>query len=182
MKNLHIIIFLVLGNCVFGQTSLVSIQTKTNFKIPNDAIKGDYNGDGKIDYMWLESPQIDEENMDCVGQCNCLIKFSDPTIPSIEITDCIGGNFYNEGDLNKNGNDEIGLTPGWFTSCWRTHHVWTFKSGAWLKVVSFPIHCDQADGTLIEVDNNKEGHVIIRYSEQPNGGDIITRVKSIKII
>lgn len=158
-------------------------KSKNKIAIPKDAVKGDFNGDGKLDYMWLQAPKLKKNEMDCVGECTSYIKFSDPTIPSIEVENCIGGDPSNLGDLNKNGTDEIGLLPRWFTSCWSAYHVWTFKNGAWINAVaSFSTHCNQWDEGIkpIEVDLNKEGNVIIRYSEH-TGDDIVTKSKSIKI-
>jgi hypothetical protein len=156
-------------------------QKKTT--IPKHAIKGDFNGDGKLDYMWLHTPKLTANEMDCIGECNSFIKFSDPTIPSIKVTNCISGHPSNAGDLNKNRTDEIGLLPGWFTSCWRDYYVWTFKNGAWIKAVEpFSTHCNQwQDGIKpIEIDKKKQGNVIIRYSDH-TGERIVTKSKSIKI-
>jgi hypothetical protein len=111
---------------------------------PEDAIAGDYNGDGKKEMMWLKAAQADEENMECIGPCNCYIHFSDPKIPPIKIENCIAGHPVNQGDLNQNGSDEIGLLPGWFSSCWRAYFVWTLVDGKWVYAVE-PIstHCQQ---------------------------------------
>jgi hypothetical protein len=158
-------------------------KSEKKITIPKDAVKGDFNGDGKIDYMWLQAPKLKTDEMDCVGECTSYIMFSDPTIASIEVTSCIDGSPSNAGDLNKNGTDEIGLLPGWFTSCWRAYHVWTYKNGNWIDAVEpFSTHCNQWDEGIkpIEIDLNKEGNVIIRYSELTDE-DIVTKSKSIKI-
>lgn len=159
-------------------------KSRIKNSIPKDAIKGDFNDDGKLDYMWIQKPKIKTDEMDCVGECTCYIRFSDPTIPSIDVPSCIDGYLSNEGDLNKNGTDEIGLLPGWFTSCWRSYFVWTLKNGLWINAVEpFPTHCNQWDEGIkpIEIDFNKKGNVIIRYSEH-TGEDIVTNSKSIKIV
>jgi hypothetical protein len=156
---------------------------KNKFTIPQGAIKGDFNGDGIIEYMWLQKPKIND--MECIGECNCIIMFSNPTINSIEVQNCIGGFPTNVGDLNNNGTDEIGFTPAWFTSCWSSYYVWTFKNEDWSNAVDpFLTHCNQWDEGVqpIEKDISKEGNVIVRYSEQNEGGDILTKIKSIKIV
>ncbi len=161
----------------------LAMKSQDKITIPKDAVKGDFNGDGKLDYMWLQTPKIKTDQVDCVGECTSYIKFSDPTIPSIEVTSCIGGVPSNSGDLNKNGTDEIGLSPGWFTSCWRSYHVWTFKNGTWISAIEpFSTHCNQWDEGIkpIEIDVNNEGYVIIRFSEN-TGEYIVTKSKSIKI-
>ena len=157
-------------------------KQQNSLTIPKDAIKGDFNGDGQKEYVWLVPPKIDEEGIGCVGECICYLKFSDKSIPSIKIKDCIGGVPQNEGDLNDNGTDEIGLLPDWFTSCWRSYYVYTFNSN-WIYAVD-PIrtHCNQWDEGIkpIEKDFNKKGYVIVHYSEH-TGDDIVTKSKSVPI-
>jgi len=176
-----------------SKEDLVTDNDLTNdkdIKIPKDAVKGDFNGDGKLEYMWLIPPKIvnttGEEGMsECAdGNCTAFIKFSDKSIPSIKINNCIAGIPDNLGDLNKDGTDEIGLLPGWFTSCWRSYYVWTLKNSQWVYAVQpFNTHCIQWDEEIkpIEIDLNKDGHVIIRYSEFTEEEGIITKTKSVPI-
>jgi len=158
----------------------ISISQKAKSII---AVIGDYNGDGKIDSMWLIPPKIAANDQDCMGDCISYIKFSDPNIPSIKVENCIGGIPTNLGDLNQNGTDEVGLLPEWFSSYWCAYHVWTYINGKWVHAVSpFSTHTNQWDKGVkpIEVDKNKAGHVIIRYSEF-SGEEIVTKTKSVKI-
>ncbi|UUC45099.1 hypothetical protein [Flavobacterium cerinum] len=159
-------------------------KKKTNaVKVPENAEKGDFNGDGKFEYMWLETPQLSENEMDCIGSCNSYIRFSDATIPTISIQDCIDGIPVNKGDLNGNGTDEIGLLPVWFTSCWHSYYVWTLKNGKWIYAVKpFPTHCNQWENDVIpiEIDKKRKGNVIIRYSLLTDD-DIIVKTASVKI-
>ncbi len=152
--------------------------------IPSDAISGDFNGDGELDYMWLQEPELTASNEDCVGECVSYIKFSDLSIPEIEVTNSIGGTPSNLGDLNSDGTDEIGLLPAWFSSCWREYFVWTFKNESWEYAVNpFNTHCNQWDEGIrpIEIDPSRSGNVIIRYSEQDEDFEIVTRSMSIDI-
>lgn len=171
---------------IVTEGDLVTDKTLAEAKeiqIPKDAVKGDFNGDGKLDYTWLVAPKINGEGDDCVGSCISYIKFSDKSIPSIKIENCISGSPTNLGDLNKNGMDEIGLLPGWFTSCWRNYNVYTLKNTKWIFAVPpFSTHCNQWDEGIkpIEIDLNKKGNVLIKYSEH-TGVDIVTKTKSISI-
>jgi len=160
-----------------------NLAKRKEIKIPNDAIKGDFNGDGVLDYAWLVAPKLKGDEMECVGNCNSYIKFSDPSIPNIKIENCIGGNPNNLGDLNKDGSDEIGLLPDWFTSCWRAYYVWTLKENKWIYAVEpFSTYCSQwEDGVIpIEIDKSKDGYVLIRYSEMVDT-EIKVKTKSVKI-
>ena len=74
-----------------------------------DTIKGDFNGDGKIEYAYSESNPAEYYSLDEVddGKLN-NITFSNPTIPAIETKFQIE-RLTNEGDLNGDGIDEIGF-------------------------------------------------------------------------
>lgn len=149
------------------------------------AVKCDVDGDGKPEYAYLVAPELDTtKEMECLdGSCTAYIRFSNKSIPPIRITSCISGTPDNLGDLNGDGKDEIGLLPGWFTSCWAAYHVYTLKDGVWIEAVpAFSTHCNQweADVKPIEKDPKKPGNVIIHYSEFKND-DILTKTKSIPI-
>ena len=164
--------------------SPISTNENTIPNIPSDAVSGDFNGDGGPDYMWLQEPEIDASGEGCLGDCISYIKFSDPLIPEIEVPNSIGGTPSNLGDLNGDGTDEIGLKPEWFSSCWRDYFVWTFKNASWSYAVDpFSTHCNQWDEGIrpIEIDPSRSGNVIIRYSEQDDDLNIVTRSKSISI-
>ena len=155
---------------------------KRKDEIPTDAIKGDFDGDGQTESVWLVPPKISEEGMDCVGDCISYLKFSN-NLPQIKVDNCISGGLNNLGDLNMDGKDEIGLLPGWFTSCWRLYHVYTYKTRSWRYAVPpFSTHCNQWEDGIkpIEIDRSTPGNVIIRYSENTEN-DIVLRTKSITV-
>jgi hypothetical protein len=147
---------------------------------PENSSEGDFNGDGKIESMRLEPPVIIEDDMACQGDCVSFIKFSDNSIPPIKVENCIGGQPVNLGDLDKNGSDEIGLIPDWFTSCWRNYFVWTFKNGKWVNAINpFTVYiCDDEITAMVKPDPRKKGYVIIRYSDM---NDFKTKTKSVKL-
>jgi hypothetical protein len=150
---------------------------------PRDAVQGDFNGDGQTDFVWLVAPKINEEEMTCIGECVAYLKFSDPALAQIRIVDCIGGVPDNLGDLNGDGTDEIGLLPHWFTSCWRSYSVWSWKDGQWRHPVkSFQTHCnqwDQKNNFYVKPDPTKPGYVLVRYSDFSRSGDIVAKTKSV---
>ena len=160
-----------------------NIAKAKSVKVPKHAIEGDYNGDGILDYAWLVPPKLDKEGMDCIGDCFSFIEFSDPLIPRIKVTNCISGTPNNLGDLNRDGTDEIGISPGWFQSCWSNYYVWTFSRNQWVYAVQpFPTHCNQwREGIApVEIDYNRSNYVTITYSEYTNDA-IETKKKSVLI-
>ena len=157
-------------------------QQKIN-TIPKDAVKGDFNGDGKPEYIWIVKPKISDSGEDCVGKCAIKIVCSNPDIQPVSIENAIGGTITNLGDLNYDGKDEFGVLPEWFTSCWAPYYVYTLTNKHWLPAVpSFPTHCNQweADVKPIERAPGKKGYVTIRYSVFENK-EILTRSKIVVI-
>lgn len=148
------------------QSKKMSKTTKKEEKVPDYAVQGDYDGDGTTEYMWIEPPKIKEDY--CEGECDCYIMFSNKNIPSIKITTCIGGDAVNEGDLNDDGSDEIGILPNWWTSCWGRYEVFTYKNNTWKYLVSpFSIYCNMWDTGVdfIKKDKKRPGYVTIIYTD-----------------
>ncbi|MFN8285985.1 MAG: hypothetical protein U0V74_04490 [Chitinophagales bacterium] len=156
---------------------------ETTFLEVSDTIEGDFNGDGVKEKMWLNPPKISNmEEFECDGSCDGYITFSNANLPPIRMEDCIDGSPVNEGDLNGDGADDVGMLPGWFTSCWHQYHVFSFRNGKWIDVVNpFDTHCSQwEDGVdAVSVDPKKPGHVIIRYMSTSDA-DFVIKEKSIK--
>lgn len=119
----------------------------------------DFNGDGKKESCYLLEPKKynDEDHfMECEGECNCLIMFSDSNIPPIEVEYCIGGKPKIYGDLDGNGTIEIGIWPWWWTSCWHTFYIYTLVNGEWEYFVEpFSVHCN-----LMEALEESGEHII----------------------
>ena len=166
---------------------------KSGDRSGSENTKGDFNGDGVYEYVHMENPEFPivvgpieegDDVQDCVGKCVCYLKFSNNNIPSIIIENCIGGKPVSLGDLNNDGTDEIGILPQWWSSCWMSYKVYTFKNGNWKYLVE-PIktHCNSwtENFKIIEKDPKIDGNVIIRYTEMSEDMDFITKTKSIKV-
>ncbi|WP_100609978.1 hypothetical protein [Confluentibacter lentus] len=146
--------------------------------------KGDFNGDGITEYIFIEKPTFADEYGECIGNCNCYLKFTNENITPIKIENCIGGIPENLDDLNNNGNDEIGIQVNWWSPLGGRYQVFTFKNGEWKYLVD-PIstHCYSCPENYkpIEKDPDIEGNVIIRYTEMLQDGEFTLKSKSIKV-
>lgn len=163
--------------------SVTDIRSANAGKIPEDAITGDFNGDGRKESVWLQVPKIKEAEMECDGDCTAYLKSNNPSFTSFAIENCIGSLPTNLGDLDGNGTDEIGLLHDWFTSCWKAYYVFTLKNNKWQRLIA-PIstHCNQMDEGIAPVkkDPKRKGYLIVRYSAINDDG-ISTKTKSVKL-
>jgi hypothetical protein len=134
-------------------------------QVPEDAVQGDFDGDGRAEYGWVVRPEVTDE-MECQGGCTSYLRFSKAQFPAIAKADCIGGTLTNLGDLNEDGGDEIGLLPESFMGCWMSCFVYTYRAGQWQPLVApFATHCNQWEAEVkpIERDPDRNGFVVIRY-------------------
>ena len=133
-----------------------------------EKIYGDFNGDGVKEEAWLESDVPGCEHFNDSVHCIGYICFSDRTIPVIKIDWCPIGFPQNEGDLNGDGKDEIGILPGWFSSDCRGYNIYTLKINKWIEAIKpIPLaHNLRRSGLkIVEKDLKHTGFVIIRYSD-----------------
>lgn len=149
-----------------------------------DTIVGDFNGDGRKEKAWfkykrnerhynIDRSSITQEELDKIPDSlyvelddNDLI-FSDKSIKPLNIKyikyDWV---LKNEGDLNDDGKDEIGILPGWGTSSCRNYKVYTYKKNRWKTICNIGSTWNmRAKGiVVIEKYKEKKGYALIRES------------------
>lgn len=149
---------------------------------------GDFNGDGKNEYVYFVAPQGADhwDELEDLSGLNGLLKFTDSSIPGIFIKQCAFGMPRNLGDLNDDGKDEIGIQPGWVTSSWQIYRIFTLQPQGWVDAVApFTVWLGDED---TDFDANPpvaklgNGKVRITYYEMPTTGDAPTpKTKVVKI-
>ncbi|MDR1592868.1 MAG: hypothetical protein LBS43_00110 [Prevotellaceae bacterium] len=159
---------------IYAESDLITDRLlSSGAQIPSNAVEGDFDGDGVTDYMWLEPVGKTEE---------CKIRFSG-AIPPVIVETCLGGSPVNEGDLNGDGADEVGLLPVWESSCWKGYFVYTFRENQWIEALE-PIstHCIQWEKNILPVvkDSTRKGYVFVNYSELTDEG-IEVKTKTVKL-
>ncbi len=114
-------------------------------EVANDStpvIKGDFDGDGKTETATLAGNGFPIDSADCLTQCQCIVRFSDSRLPDLTVPRCYVGHLENEGDLNADGADEIGVLPDWFSECKQDYSVFTLRDGVWeMAFHTVQTHC-----------------------------------------
>ncbi|MDD5359553.1 MAG: hypothetical protein PHI79_00295 [Sulfurovaceae bacterium] len=148
---------------------IVLILISTLMIYANGSITGDFNGDGAKESV---STIFKNCKNDIDFQiCDCFLKFSNHKIKSFNIGECDGGgvgaDLLNEGDLNGDGADEIGLMRHWPTSAWRAYEIFNVKNKP-KKVFGMSLFIGgeiesiyQAD--LVRKNPSKKGYVQYRF-------------------
>jgi len=135
----------------------------------SNTFTGDFNGDGNQEIATIRNityyNNLDDFSIN-MEACKCVIEFSDESIGTLIIESCIEGAYRNEGDLNDDGRDEIGILPGWISSGCRQYYVYTFRDNDWIQIcepIENSYNMREAGVVLIEKDK-KKGYAVIRQS------------------
>ena len=145
-----------------------------------DTIQGDFNGDGKIEYAYSESNPSEYYCLDEVddGKPN-NITFSNPTIPAIE-TEFQIERLTNEGDLNRDGTDEIGFNERAVSRICRYTVYSLSRTNQWKKLLRLDYDALNPPSDVVRPHPTKKGHVIVQTVEW-NDGEGIPIEKLVKI-
>lgn len=152
MKFLHIFILLVIPKVLLAEINV------------SDSIYGDFNGDGKKEYVWNETVSTDSFP-------SCIIRSSDKTVPPVFLNrECYGGHLILEGDLNGDGTDEFSFLEHGDASEWLFCSVFTLRNGNWSNPIrGFTVYSSNHED-LVNKDKSNSGYVIIVRSEMTDAG------------
>ena len=152
----------------FGQEERYRDQYYIAGTPTSDTLNGDFNGDGVSESAWFVESRIACDTSTTEEHCKGTILFSDKKIKLLEIEWCPWAAFKNEGDLNDDGKDEIGVKCNWSTSACSGYDVFTYTNEEWIDAID---GCCGTSGSLresglvlVEKDPDRKGYVIIRRS------------------
>lgn len=151
--------------------------------IPEDAVQGDFDGDGTSEYVWLVPPERDSTDYDCVGGCISYLTSSNPAWKPYPLEPAVGGELTTLHHLGAGRRDYVGINPALLMGCWNSYYVLTYRAGGWqLGVKPFSTHCDQWEQDTIAVarDSAHAGHVLLHYTDMA-AGDFAVKTKSVPL-
>lgn len=112
-----------------------TIRTTPKKRSVDTLLLGDLNHDRVNDTIFVINPlYVGEEDMskfDCIDKnCEATVRFSNG-LPTIELTNAIGAEIENLGDIDRDGYDELLIVHSWFIGCRANMYFYTFQKNRW---------------------------------------------------
>jgi hypothetical protein len=153
-------------------------------------IKGDFNGDGRPETVYLVAPVEDSSKdafQECYGGCNSYLLSSDAAMPVLIVHDNLGGEIKNIGDMDGDGADDIVVYPAWWQSNWNPYRLYSFKksTGEW-RYLTEPVSIFAPDlydhkKPLVK-KSARPGYVVAFTSETNDDGDTKSSYRELPLI
>lgn len=145
---------------------IVVICCSLSLNAQSDSVLGDFNGDGKKEYLWSEIISSDTTP-------TCIIHCSDPHIsPITTLGECHGGFLIFEGDLNGDGTDEVSFLQHGDASEWQYCSVFTYQDNQWREPVNgFSVYSGKTE-ELVRPDPERKGYVLLEKNVMAEIGAI----------
>lgn len=135
---------------------------------PDESVTGNFTGKKLTAIATLIHEGTDSED-----PSQYSITFNDPNIAAVPGV-CCGVLLINEGDLNGDGNDELGVANAPLHGCTYNYQVYTYKNGKWLPYVEmflFPTLCEGTDRDKVQQLVFKEGNTVYYLNTDFNDED-----------
>lgn len=145
-----------------------------------ETIQGDFDGDGQIDTATVTKVKEGKGNPVEDGTADEYeIRFSGTQLKAIT-AGCCEIRLINEGDLDKDGKDEISLFQAPMNGCTHSMATYSFKNRAWEQIVEtflIPTGCNNSSDADLQNRVFKENDVIYYLYTDPNddSGNLIKK-------
>lgn len=152
------------------------------------SIKGDFNGDGTPETIYMVAPVTDstaEANQDCYGSCYSYVTGSGNILI---VHDNLGGEIKNIGDMDGDGADDLLVYPSWWQSNWNPYRLYSVKksTGEW-RYLTEPVSIFTPDlyansKRVLVKRSAKPGFLTVYSSDTNEDGDVKTGYRDVVMI
>lgn len=158
---------------LYSLNSKPILNKKIDFKI-GITVKGDFNGNGKIETAMVKRIKIGRGNPVENGTADEYeLRFSDDGIKPMQIG-CCGATLINEGDLNHDGADEISIYQQPMNGCTNSMTTYGFKTKKAVVMVPrflIPTGCEELNYQQLQQRVFEENKYIYYLATDPNAVD-----------
>lgn len=139
-----------------------NLKNKKDRKVPENAVRGDFDGDGQIDNVWID-PKYDDDGY--VVDRHIKLRSDNPALEGLSWDNAPRGVvLLNLGDLNNSNRDFLGAVPC-FDSTWRMFETYGFKNGKWKSVLpQFSVWTGNDDYNRVW-KSSRRGYVVISTND-----------------
>ena len=181
------IIMAIIASCCMGISAKSPTPRKpgtsrtknrtTIAKIPSDAIKGDFDGDGKQEYVWIEA----KHDYDGLPIGTVRLRSTNSKLNGLKWNDGANHDLINLGKLGSTSRDYLGAI-GSGHSTWCSFETWCISGGQWKKAIdTFTVWLGDENERRV-IKSNRKGYVTILYNDMGTGeGSYIIRRRDLPL-
>lgn len=129
--------------------------------MPEDAVAGDFDGDGVIEHVWITGEREDDEFG--AYATRPTLRSDNPKFNGLSWEEGLSlVRLTNEGRLGSGRKDYLGVVPCPIAGCWHGFELYAFTASGWKEAIpSFIIYDDYEDDVKRVVkDPRRPGYVI----------------------
>lgn len=152
------------GNWVIVKESdlLTDQNQEKHSKIPDNAISGDFDGDGKTDHLWIEAKYDKNDYI----QGKAKLRSDNKALEGLTFEATRGIVLKNLGKLTDSKIDFLGVVPQ-FDSSWSGYYTYVFSNSKWVQPISeFTIWEGDEDYKRVKKpESGRPGYVGIYFND-----------------
>lgn len=165
---------------IIRESDLLTDQNQEHHtKIPDNAISGDFDGDGKTDHLWIEATYDDNDYI--IGKAK--LGSDNKALEGLTFKATRGVFIENLGRLSDTQIDFLGVIPA-YDSSFTQYYTYVFSNGGWIKPISEFSFWENDDDTkrVVKPKSGSPGYVGIYFNnlDDPDNGFRLT-YKEVKL-
>lgn len=165
---------------IIRESDLLTDQNlEKHSKIPDNAISGDFDGDGKTDHVWIEA----DYDKDDYIQGKAKLRSDNKALEGLTFEATRGVGIENLGTLSDSQIDFLGVIPA-YDSSFTQYYTYVFSNGGWIKPIPEFSYWENDDDTkrVVKPKSGRYGYVGIYFNDldDPDNGFKLT-YKEVKL-
>lgn len=165
---------------IIKESDLLTDQNQEKHsKIPDNAISGDFDGDGKTDHVWIEARYDDGDYI--IGKAK--LRSDNKALEGLTFEATRGVGIENLGRLSDSQIDFLGVIPA-YDSSFTQYYTYVFSNGRWIKPIPEFSYWENDDDTkrVVKPKSGRYGYVGIYFNDldDPDNGFKLT-YKEVKL-